>query len=103
MASRSRGIRSRRNRALAEAEEAGRAAVRYALEGQTDVMVALERSVGDDYSCTTVAVPLAAVAGAVKAMPPEFLDSGRYQVTDAFLDYARPLIGDPIPAPARLA
>ncbi len=85
-----------------EAEESGRAAVRYALEGRTDIMAALERSPGHAYSCATVAVPLATVAGAVKAMPPDFLDPGQFQVTDAFLDYARPLIGDPIPPPARL-
>ena len=85
-----------------EAEDTGRAAVRYALEGRTDIMAALERSPERPYSCATVSVPLAAVAGAVKAMPPDFLDPGEYQVTDAFLDYARPLIGDPIPPPARL-
>ena len=85
-----------------EAEDVGRAAVRYALEGQSDVMAAIERSPGRAYSCTSITVPLVDVAGAVKAMPTEFLDRERYRVTDDFLDYARPLIGDPIPAPARL-
>lgn len=85
-----------------EAEAAGRAAVRYALEGVTSVMVSFERPSTGPYACEITTAPLAEVAGAVRTLPPEYLDPERYLVTDAFLDYARPLVGDPLPVPSRL-
>ena len=80
-----------------EAEMAGRAAVRAALGGETDMMVTLVRSEGDDYECGTGLAPLSEVANAVREMPPEYLDPDSYGVTEAFLDYARPLLGAPLP------
>ena len=82
---------------------AGRAAVRYALEGATDRMVTLLRGDGDAYSCTTGLAPLAEVAGRVRTMPPSYLDPGNHTVTDEFLRYARPLIGPPLPRFERLS
>ncbi len=87
----------------AEAEMAGRAAVRYALEGATDRMVTLVRGDGDAYSCTTGLAPLAEVAGRVRTMPPSYLDPGNHAVTDEFLRYARPLVGAPLPRFERLS
>ena len=87
----------------AEAEMAGRAAVRYALEGATDRMVTLVRGDGDAYSCTTGLAPLSEVAGRVRTMPPSYLDPGNHTVTDEFLRYARPLIGPPLPRFERLS
>ena len=87
----------------AEAEMAGRAAVRYALEGATDRMVTLVRGDGDAYSCTTGLAPLAEVAGRVRTMPPSYLDPGNHTVTDEFLRYARPLVGAPLPRFERLS
>lgn len=80
-----------------EAEMAGRAAVRAALGGETDVMVTLVRSEGGGYECGTGLAPLAEVANAVREMPAEYLDPAQYAVTGAFLDYARPLVGAPLP------
>jgi 6-phosphofructokinase 1 len=80
-----------------EAEMAGRAAVRAALGGETDVMVTLVRSEGDGYECTTGLAPLAEIANAVREMPVEYLDPAHYAVTERFLDYARPLLGAPLP------
>ena len=87
----------------AEAEMAGRAAVRYALEGASEQMVTLVRGDADAYSCTTGLAPLAEVAGKVRRMPPQFLDPDSHAVTDAFLRYARPLIGAPLPRFERLS
>ena len=84
-----------------EAEEAGRAAVRAALDGQSEVMVTLERLPGSTYACTTGLAPLGDVAGKVKRMPKDYL-GGQFSVTDAFIDYARPLIGPPLPRFGRL-
>ena len=52
---------------------------------------------------TPLVAPLARVAGKVKAMPEAYLDTANGFVTDAFLDYARPLIGPPLPRFGRVA
>ncbi len=80
-----------------EAEMVGRAAVRHAIHGETDVIVTLVRTDGDGYGCSTGLAPLAQVAGKVQAMPEAYLDRADGFVTDQFLDYARPLIGSPLP------
>ncbi len=76
-----------------EAEAVGRKAVRLALEGQSGVMVTIlvERNPG--YRWTTGTAPLARVANIERTMPPEFLSPDAADVTEAFLDYARPLLG----------
>ena len=85
-----------------EAEQAGTAAVRYALGGHTDEMVTLQRAEDRAYGCEYGLAPLSQVAGAVKALPPEFVDPDRYFVPKAFADYARPLIGTPLPRFGRI-
>jgi 6-phosphofructokinase 1 len=85
-----------------EAEQAGKAAVRYALSGHTGEMVALHRAEGQAYGCEYGLAPLSQVAGAVKALPPEFVDRDNYFVTDAFANYARPLIGARLPRFGRI-
>ena len=85
-----------------EAEMAGRAAVQAAIEGRSDVIITLERSPGKGYACTTGTAPLADVGGKVKVMPEDFLAGGDYYVTDEFVEYARPLIGGPLPRYGRL-
>ncbi len=85
-----------------EAEQVGRAAVQHALAGDRDIIVTLERARGDDYACATGVAPLNAVGGKVKTMPPEYIDPDSNFVTPAFLDYARPLLGDALPVYGRL-
>ena len=85
-----------------EAEMVGRAAVRYALEGESDKMVTLVREGAETYSCSTGLAPLEEVAGTVKTMPVEYFDPVEYFVTPEFSEYARPLIGDPLPRLARV-
>ena len=85
-----------------EAEEVGRAAVRHALDGKTNHMVSLVRVGNEPYATTTGLTPLELVAGAHQKIPAEFLDS-EGMPTCAFLDYARPLIGDPLPTFGRIA
>ena len=80
-----------------EAEMVGRAAVRYALEGESDKMVTLVREGAETYSCSTGLAPLEEVAGQVKTMPVE------YFVTPEFSKYARPLIGGPLPRLGRVS
>lgn len=87
---------------LEEAYMAGRAAVRHAAEGQSGSMVTLVRQPGAEYVCTTGLAPLAEVAHSVKLMPRDFVNPEANFVTQAFIDYATPLIGDPLPRYARL-
>ena len=42
---------------------------------------------------STVLAPLDEVAGKTRALPEEFIDASGGDVTAAFLDYARPLVG----------
>jgi 6-phosphofructokinase 1 len=85
-----------------EAEECGRAAVRAAVRGERGKMVALRRESSVPYRSSTFLVPLADVARRERQMPSEFLCPSGHDVTPAYLDYARPLIG-PIAPHARFA
>ena len=84
-----------------EAEEVGRAGVRHALDGALSRMVSIIRVSDDPYSSETGLTSLEPVAGAHKTMPADFLDS-EGMPTGVFLDYARPLIGDPLPTFGRI-
>ena len=85
-----------------EAELAGRAAVRYAIEGHTDEIVTLRRVDAPDYAVETGLAPLAEVAGRVRRLPPELFDSNTGIVSDRFATYALPLIGGSLPDFGRL-
>lgn len=85
-----------------EAEAAGRAAVECALDGASDQMVTLVRTHGEGYRCSTGLAPLGEVAGQVKQIPNEFFDNASYMPTQAFVEYARPLIGEALPRFERL-
>ena len=86
-----------------EALLVGEAAVRQAVAGVSDRMVTLERDAGEPYRCTTGLVELAKVANVEKLLPDEYLSPAGNDVTDAFIAYARPLIGGPLPPYVRLA
>jgi len=76
-----------------EAYLAGQAAATAAMEGVSGKMITLVR--GEDsgqYVCTTGLADLEDVANGEKMLPPEFIDANGTGVTDAFIEYARPLI-----------
>lgn len=77
----------------AEADAAGREAVRRALAGEGGVMVTLTADRRGTYRCETGVVPLERVANVEKTMPAAFVSADRPDVTEAFIEYARPLIG----------
>jgi 6-phosphofructokinase 1 len=85
-----------------EAYRVGRAAVRAAIAEETDQMVNLVRQPGSEYEVETSLVDLDAVANKERLMPDEFINKKGNGVTEAFWDYARPLIGPPLPTYARL-
>jgi ATP-dependent phosphofructokinase / diphosphate-dependent phosphofructokinase len=84
-----------------EAWELGRAAVRAAVGGESECIVTLQRLGDEPYRVDYCLAPLAAVAGKVRPLPPEFLDA-EGQPNAAFVRYARPLIGEPLPERWRL-
>jgi 6-phosphofructokinase 1 len=87
----------------AEAELVGRAAVELAVAGQSRVMVTLERDAhASQYSVSTATAPLEVVANQQKRLPAEFIGERDNAMTDAFVDYAAPLIGEPLPRFFRL-
>jgi len=78
---------------VAEAYMVGAAAVEAAMDGVTGKMVSLVRQADDGkYRCTTGLVDLAKVANAEKPLPREYINPAGNGVTEAFLEYARPLI-----------
>ena len=81
----------------AEAELVGREAVRLAARGVSGVMVSLEREAGEGYRVRTGSVPLEVVANEQRRVPDAFINAAGNGMSDAFADYARPLIGDPLP------
>jgi 6-phosphofructokinase 1 len=46
---------------------------------------------------TTGTVPLEVVANQQRRLPDEFINQHGNGLTDAFVDYATPLIGEPLP------
>ncbi len=85
-----------------EAYLVGKMGVQALLNGESDKMVTLQRHEQPTYSCTTGLAELEQVANKQRLMPDEYLDASKTMVTQAFYDYALPLIGDPLPEPARL-
>ena len=77
-----------------EAWLCGQQAVKLAVAGTSGVMVTLVRESNSPYKCSLGTAPLADVANGEKPMPDEFICPDRLFVTDACLDYLRPLIGE---------
>lgn len=82
-----------------EAREVGEKAAQYAIWHAQDGSVAIRR-VGD-YAVEYFLTPLDTVARHTAEMPKKFINRKGNDVTPAFIQYARPLIG-PLPVSARL-
>ena len=78
---------------IEEAYMCGKAAVELASKGRTGLMISLEREAGNEYKCKMGTAALCDVAVKAKPLPDEYINSEGNFVTDAFLKYARPLIG----------
>lgn len=79
-----------------EAYQVGQMAVRFALNGNSGMMMTLLRNKGEKYRCKIGSVALESVAITEKLLPSRFINSKCNYVTEAFLNYCRPLIGNPI-------
>jgi ATP-dependent phosphofructokinase / diphosphate-dependent phosphofructokinase len=85
-----------------EAYLVGQMALRALLKGESDKMVTLIRHTEPTYHCTTGLAELAKVANIQYLTPAHYLDESKTMVTQAFYDYALPLIGSPLPDHAKL-
>ena len=83
-----------------EAREVGEFAVKQAIWGAVDGSVAIRR-IGN-YAIDYGLVELAKVGGKTKVMPDGFIAPWGSDVTAAFLEYLRPLLGSDLPQPAHL-
>lgn len=75
-----------------EAFLAGQAAVKAAINGETDMMVTLVRGDSDHYTCETGLAPLSDIANGVKKLPREWINEDGVSMNFQFLRYAQPLI-----------
>ncbi len=71
---------------------AGQTAVKAAVEGKTDMMVAFERVPGKEYKCNIKLIGLHEVANKEKKVPDEWITPDGTGITQGFIDYALPLI-----------
>lgn len=77
---------------LEEACEVGKAAVELALQGESGYMITLKRTPGEKYKCITSRIKLEGVANQTRMVPDEFMNKDGNDVTEEFIEWARPLI-----------
>ena len=75
-----------------EAYLAGQMAVRFAVEGKTDYMVAFDRAEGPEYKCNIKLISLTDVANTEKKIPREWINEAGNGLNQQFIDYVLPLI-----------
>ncbi len=83
-----------------EAREVGEKAAHYACVRQMNGSVAIIRT--GDYAVSYTLADLAEIAAKTRRLPDEFINAEGNQVTGAFRDYLRPLLGDDMPHLERL-
>ncbi len=81
---------------IEETFEAGKQAVRAAVNGETDKMVCYARAEGKKYKCEYKLLPLELAANTEKTVPLEWITNNGTGISDEFVKYALPLIqGEP--------
>ena len=79
---------------LDEAYRLGQKAVELAAAGESGFMATILRETGSIYSVRYDKVPLAEVANSERAFPANWIDPSGCDVTDDFVRYAKPLVGN---------
>jgi 6-phosphofructokinase 1 len=82
---------------LEEAYGVGAHAAEIALSGRSGLMSTIVRIPGDSYGVEYGEVPLEVVANAERSFPADWIAENRVDVTDGFVDWAMPLIGEALP------
>ena len=78
---------------MKEARAVGGFAVKAAVGTDTDGSIAIRRKPGKSYRVCFERVALRQVARDTREVPPKFINRAGNDVTDAFIAYARPLVG----------
>ena len=82
---------------LRESYEVGANAARLALAGETGYMSTIIREPGDAYAVRYDKVELDVVANAERKFPAQWIAPNRVDVTEGYVTWATPLLGDPLP------
>ncbi len=82
-----------------EAFNAGKYAVKYACEGETDKIVVFSRKEGNEYNLEYKLMPIEMAANTEKTVPLEWIKEDNSGLTQEFIDYALPLIQGESKAP----
>ena len=77
-----------------EAREVGKLAVQYAMKGEISGSVTINRKEGKEYDIEFGFTDLKNVARVSREMPDEYLNSEGNFVTDEFIKYAKPIVGE---------
>jgi 6-phosphofructokinase 1 len=77
----------------AEARKVGELAVRHAVGGATSGTISMIRKPGKKYSIEYKLSPLSTVAKYTTSVPRKYINKAGNDVTQAFMDYALPLVG----------
>lgn len=83
---------------LAEAYAVGQKAALLAAAGESGYMATILREPGPIYNVRYDKVPLELVANSERSFPAQWISEDRTDVTDDFVRYARPLIGEDWPS-----
>ena len=75
-----------------QAYAVGRAAVEFAIAGRNAVMPAIRRLSDSPYRWNIIEAPLSAVANQEKLLPPEFISTDGFGITESARRYLAPLI-----------
>lgn len=73
----------------------GRTAARAVLSKKTGMMAGIKRIANDPYAIEATLIPIEEVMLTEKTLPDHFINSEGNGVTEAFLDWLRPLVSSP--------
>ena len=77
---------------ISESFKVGEAAVKAAAEGESGKMALLKRASNNPYICVTDTADVREIANLAKEVPRSMINENGDNVTDEFIEYARPLI-----------
>lgn len=80
-----------------EAIMAGRAAVAAAMIGETGIMIGFERDPNPTYQIKMTSIPISKVMLGENLFPSHYISASGTDVTNDFINWCRPLIGDQLP------
>lgn len=77
---------------ITESVEVAKCAVKAAIDGETGVMMTINRAEGDAYSTYYEPFDISKIANEVRHVPDEYINAEGNGITDAGIEYLRPLI-----------